>query len=826
MREDKLSLGVGNELMREDGGLMVIARKTCICLPLILLAITVLGLPIRAQTRRAVLVGINNYVPENSTTSPGGTGMPSGTGAGAVASRVQKANAGRGSWSNLDGSLNDIASIRQLLITRFGFQDADVHVLTEAQATREGIRTAIRTYLANAASAGDISFFYYAGHGSQMRNSKSSEDDKLDETIVPSDSFAGALDVRDKELARDFMEVIRKGAVLTAIFDSCHSGSIARGLSRWGKLRDLPADHAHDAADDYNGPFPEKEGGLIFSAAQDTEPAAEGKDDQGTDHGAFTAALIHVLATVPPNESANAIFRRTLAVMGSMDANQVPVIAGTPERLQEGLFGSASTNISGKLILPLMKIFAEGRVEVLGGFALGLGIGSQIVFSESSVAKKVRVEITDQTLSTSTGKILEGDAGSLKAGGVFTVDKWVPANQSALKLWVPPLNLTKEAIRDAADQVEKARSSDSPKIVDDPSETSLTHFISWTGQDWVVQNLKTGKTTSLGKSFQLSDWIKKSGLDQGIIFISLPLPTGAKDFISNLGARSFPARLVNNVQEADYALIGRSREGAIDYTWLRPGTISVANLATGHGRGEHALHAGDVIPSSLPSRSRWISTDPSFSSLAKTTQELETLAGTLSRINSWLNLSPPPGESNFPYHLVVTEADSSDQPDGRQIAIGDGRWYGLALKANPSDLKHEVSRRKVYVFVIDSEGNATPLYPSIEMGDVENIFPTAADTRDGGPPTTKQLGPPKLFQISEPFGTDTYVLLTLSPKDSIDLESLRWTGVGGGSKRGSGGMFDALFASVGTRGAKPATPSSWSLEKVEIVSKSKLGTKP
>jgi hypothetical protein len=805
---------------------MVIVRKICISLSITFLSLTVSGLPSGAQTRRAVLVGINTYVPKASTSSQSDT--PTEAAATSVTSKVQTVTRGRGTWSNLDGSLNDIASIRELLITRFGFQDADVHVLTEAQATREGIRSAIRAYLADAASAGDISFFYYAGHGSQMKNSKSPEADKLDETIVPSDALAGALDVRDKELARDFMEVIRKGAILTAIFDSCHSGSVARGLSRWDKLRDLPPDHAHDAADDYKGPFPEKEGGLIFSAAQDIEPAAEGRDDQGVEHGAFTAALTHVLATVPPNESANSIFRRTLAVMRSMDANQVPVIAGTPERLHAGLFGSGGTNISGKITLPLIKI-ADGKVEVLGGFALGLGIGSEIVFSEgTSGAKRVSVEITDQTLSTSTGKILEGDPDNLKAGAMFTIDKWVPANQNVLKLWIPPLNLTKEEIRDAADQVEKVRRSDSPKIVDDPSETSLTHFVSWTGEDWVVQDLKTGRTTSLGKPFHLLDWVKKLGLDKGSIFVSLPLPAGAKDFVTNLSAKSFPVQLVNAVQEADYALIGRFRGSLIDYSWLRPGTINVANFGSRQKavRGDHALLGGEIIPSSLPPRTRWISVDPSFSSLSKTTQELEALAGILTRINSWLKLNSPPGESNFPYHLVVTEADSADQPEGSQIAIGDGRWYGLALKASAPDLKHEVSRRKVYVFVIDSEGNSIPLYPTLEMGDVENVFPTSADTRDGGPPITKQLGPPKLFQIGEPFGTDTYVLLTLSPKDSIDLESLRWTGVGERSTKRGGGTLDALFASVGTRAARPATPSSWSLEKVEVLSKPKLETKP
>src|SRR5205807_10237319 len=126
----------------------------------------------------------------------------------------------------------------------------------------------------------------------------------------------------------------------------------------------------------------------------------------------------------------------------------------------------------------------------------------------------------------------------------------------------------------------------------------------------------------------------------------------------------------------------------------------------------------------------------------------------------------------------------------------DGRWYGLALNANPTELTREVDRRKVFVFVIDREGKGIPLYPSLEMGDVENVFPTSADTRDGELPITKQLRPAKLSQIGEPFGTDTYILLTLAPNDSIDLENLSWTRLGVKSKRLRGGALEQLLSAV------------------------------
>jgi len=247
-----------------------------------------------AQTRRAVLVGINNYVPEGTTAKK--------------IVLTEKAGAGgRGSWTNLEGSLNDVESIRQLLITRYGFEEKNIHVLTDAEATHANILDAIQKYLADQAAPGDVSFFYYAGHGSQMHNSLTAEEDKQDETTVPADSYKGTMDIRDKEYARAFMKVIEKGAVLTAVFDSCHSGSIARGYSRFDRVRALPPD-PRDSRDDYSGPFPEKRGALIIAAAQDIESAAEGRDENGNEHGAFTAALMKVLSSAPVDESANDVF--------------------------------------------------------------------------------------------------------------------------------------------------------------------------------------------------------------------------------------------------------------------------------------------------------------------------------------------------------------------------------------------------------------------------------------------------------------------------------------------------------------------------------------
>ena len=109
---------------------------------------------------------------------------------------------------------------------------------------------------------------------------------------------------------------------------------------------------------------------------------------------------------------------------------------------------------------------------------------------------------------------------------------------------------------------------------------------------------------------------------------------------------------------------------------------------------------------------------------------------------------------------------------------------------------------------------------------MENVFPSFADIDSGQLPVTKQLGPQKLFQIAPPYGTDTYILLTVSPKDSIDLQTLKWTGVEQVQRRGAGGILDALFASIATRSPRPATPTSWSLERTAVISQPESERKP
>ena len=137
---------------------------------------------------------------------------------------------GRLEWPELSGCKNDALAMKEIIMTKFGYVQADIAELYDAKATRAAILKGMEELLNNTPENG-IALIYYAGHGSYITNSLSKEEDKYDESIVPSDTWKeGVADIRDKEIARMFNRFVDKKIKLTAIFDCCHSGSMARGL--------------------------------------------------------------------------------------------------------------------------------------------------------------------------------------------------------------------------------------------------------------------------------------------------------------------------------------------------------------------------------------------------------------------------------------------------------------------------------------------------------------------------------------------------------------------------------------------------------------------
>ncbi|MFB2879583.1 caspase family protein [Floridanema aerugineum] len=156
-----------------------------------------------SSRRLALLIGINNYASNSQITT-------------------------------LQGCLTDVELQRNLLIYHFGFNPQDILVLTNSQATRQGILTAFEEHLIKQAKPGDVVVFHYSGHGSQVADSDRDFPDGLNSTIVPFDSSRPAnnsggivQDITGRTLFL-LMSALQTENV-TFVLDCCHSGGAKRG---------------------------------------------------------------------------------------------------------------------------------------------------------------------------------------------------------------------------------------------------------------------------------------------------------------------------------------------------------------------------------------------------------------------------------------------------------------------------------------------------------------------------------------------------------------------------------------------------------------------
>lgn len=770
----------------------------------VVLKVSLVVIPVvsQAETRRALLVGIDQYTsPKSEEVSPAATKTFSGNTEAASSAKLP----GRSGWRNLRGAVNDVEAIQKVL-KKYGFKEEDILVLKNGDATREGILTALRRHLIEPAVPGDVHVFYYAGHGSQVVNSQSLELDKKDETIVPVDTQKGeavgeSRDIRDKELRRLFNDIIDKGAVLTVFFDSCQSGSIARGLTLEEEGRFLPPD-PRDVARGVGAetadprPAPEARGALIFSAAQDFGIAHEETDEtlDNKSYGAFTLALLKVLGTVRPQESAESIFLRTKSLIRKV---QEPVLAGLPERRQKPLFGVGLATSSENAVA-VRHVQEDGTVELEGGFAFGLREKCELKkLGPAADSQPVRLRVEQvHDWSRTSARVIAGKVETIRPGDLFVMNLWVTPDQPYLRVWLPPVTPFLE-LRRLVSEAQTLRNSNRVQWIDDLTEETPTHRLEWNGSSWVliqpgVPEEKLGKTFTAQQILEKFPAGAKEKVKLFVRFPPFPELVGALNFNKGKERGAIEATTVH--QQADYELVGRLNGKTLEYAWVFP------NMT----REE----ADQKLP--YPVRTKWRAT-------ATTPDSLKAVAGTLreetvkiARIFSWRQLQQqaPPAEGNFPYTLMLRNVEAQELiPIGTAQAVAAGK-HALVLRASEESLKPGVTQRYVYVYAIDRDGTINLLFPRPEKGTVENYLPYKGDAGKTQKPTEIPL---ETITIRAPFGLDTYILLT-SGDPIPNPTALEQQGVGVRGEEPQNPLARFLYGlGSETRGPVVETPANWSI---------------
>ena len=239
---------------------------------------------------RALLIGINRYADNNFT--------------------------------DLQGAVRDAHNMRRLLIQHLGYTSDQVRVLTDRDATRDGIIDGVRDWLLKGTRPGARAMLYFAGHGYFQPDDSGDEQDGYDEVLVPHDARLVSDDsrpmkianlIRDDEVGTLLDELENRRVQL--IVDSCHSGTMTRSLAppaadpRYARTLGLAADksgtrsltdHAFSRsttmARQRDAGFVEVEGDLIaWTAVSSLQLALEDRDSPEP-QGVFTSRYVDGIA--------------------------------------------------------------------------------------------------------------------------------------------------------------------------------------------------------------------------------------------------------------------------------------------------------------------------------------------------------------------------------------------------------------------------------------------------------------------------------------------------------------------------------------------------
>jgi Caspase domain len=754
-----------------------------------------------SQTRRALLIGINHYAPPPGA-KPATPAPPH-----APDSRFAP---GR-SWTNLQGPLNDVGRIKFLLTDVYGF--SVIHELKDEEATRRQILNAIDQLIAET-HPGDTDVIYYAGHGSRRTDTLSSKN-HFDETIVPVDAWQGAEDIRDKELALRFNQIVYdKHAHLSAIFDSCNSGTIARGVTK-SVVRALPYDDRDVAEEKRRDPTTIVEGDLkqrpqdgdaiIVAAATSDEEATEALySDDLQYHGAFTRALVQVLqANTQPLSAGDVIAQVSALLHADPKLAQQPSVEG---QARQSLFGDPVA--AHALHVHVTGTSPEGITLDLGS-AAGFDVGTQFRAVEArSDEQRTTIEVAriDEQLK-STARVISGPS-SVMVGETFELTRMSYPRAARLALF--------------ASQSESDPSAATAKVkglfpglswVADPTDAPIDFLVVEGPDGWAAYD-QNGRREGPGTQAK------------GAAFLLLGPPAPLRATIEQSppfqqGAFAFTDKLA----EADYLLAARQRaDGVSEYALIDPRVLAAHKpdawvRSSEEDDRDAALTRGtppEVVcrnESSFPVRTPWLPQDESSGSNALV-QALSRRMILLGKLHSWLHTpARAPGVAHWPYRLEISKPDAGSRVTG---ILHLNQEYVVRLVTTADRLaKDPPVPRYAYLLGFDCAANPHLLYPA---GNLNGDTTIPEPDKSGAFPLTVvlPLAPSQSIPITAPLGADTLVLL-LTAEKLLDSSALTADGMID-QKRGASAI-DAMLGDRRGAGTRGRPPSNWLVQQLVVQSR-------
>ena len=349
------------------------------------------------------------------------------------------------SINDLNGCENDVRLMREVLADVYGFKpNVDTKELVSSnknaaeQPTQKGILDNFDKYLiANAKKyftdnkltspdKGATVVFYYSGHGSHLPDgADKDESDGEDETIVPMDSDAkGIRDIRDDEFDKRFSELKKYTSNITFIFDSCHSGTITRGVGT--RSIERPSSAAKSRGDGTDTSLNESmdSSGESYVTISGSLPNEKSQEDLLPDqnemrlkktnpkmemNGFMTYYLAQTLREMP-GATYRDVMKRVNTAVQKRNSDQHPQVEGDVDR---PIFGAAVSG--GRRTIDILTVKKEDKTNILtidAGKIVGAYPGGAVaIYKNAGDAERFAVgEIIEPTGDfKATVKVLDTD---------------------------------------------------------------------------------------------------------------------------------------------------------------------------------------------------------------------------------------------------------------------------------------------------------------------------------------------------------------------------------------------------------------------------------
>ncbi|MCH8905394.1 MAG: hypothetical protein IIA45_15955, partial [Bacteroidetes bacterium] len=449
--------------------------------------------------------------------------------------------------------------------------------------------------------------------------------------------------------------------------------------------------------------------------------------------------------------------------------------------------GTDVSDLSGKA--SVAALYAGSSFIILqGGYALGLDSGSLLRRIDDTLTVRV---FKMNGLNRCIAKIERGDLSTVSVGDLFEIINWVSPKGSSLKVYLPSSDLDATAITQIVSQFNQLMQDDRFAWVRDPSEETPEYIIFYDKENWVISTpdgqllLINGDVTA--------EYLRNNVQGGAKIFAYLPPSKSFYNELISKISKSNSVELTDDPNLARYHLVGTAEDGQARYAFYWP----------------KVSREDDLYLSTMPLRTDFVNVNNENSAVA--TNTLLDYAEKIAKIKVWLNMHNPIDEGRFPFHLVLKNHKTEAYYHLGDTVYGDDLLV-LALETDKENLESwDQKSRYIYVISIYNDGSIKVRFPESS----ENVGNKLPIMQNGEVEDITILSKKKGLRVGEPYGIDTYVMLTTDEPITF-FEMMNSDAVYQNTK-GEANYQELMYILNGnTKTRSVFTPANWSVYHLQV----------